>query len=120
MLAENMVNGKLIASGEMCLYSSPDLEFAMRLSIAVLAAAMALTPAPALAYENFIPLGHSYSPDDSVLPEFNSDQDRLNSQVDIYESEIYNRQRRAKVFSSQLDRFNNDQEISGSSEFIDY
>jgi hypothetical protein len=92
----------------------------MRISSLLLLAAVAFAPAPAFAYENYIPLGHSYSPDDSVLPEFNSDQDKLNSEVDIYESEIYNRQRRAKVFSSELDRFKNDQEISGSSDFIDY
>jgi hypothetical protein len=102
------------------LYKCVDLEFAMRISSLLLLAAVAFAPAPALAYENYIPLGHSYSPDDSVLPEFNSDQDKLNSEVDIYESEIYNRQRRAKVFSSELDRFKNDQEISGSSDFIDY
>lgn len=101
-------------------YKLADTEFVMRFSFVILVAAFAFAPAPAMAYENYIPLGHSYSPEDSQLPEFNSEQDKLNSQVDIYESEIYNRQRRAKVFSSQLDRFKNDQEISGSSEFIDY
>ena len=94
----------------------------MRVFVACLtvAAAMLALPVQANAYENFIPLGHSYSPDDSVLPDFNSDQDRLNSQVDIYESEIYTRLRRAKSFSSHLDRFSNDHELKGGGEFIDY
>ena len=92
----------------------------MRFTSILLLAAVAIAPTQAVAYENYIPLGHSYSPDDSVLPEFNSEQDKLNSAVDIYEAEIYNRQRRAKVFSRQLDRFKNDQELSGGSEFIDY
>ena len=48
------------------------------------------------------------------LPAFNSEQDRLNSQVDIYESEIYTRLRRAKMFSSQLDHFSNDQELQAA------
>lgn len=88
---------------------------------AILLAATALSQAaPALAYENFIPMGHNYSPDDPELPAFNSEQDRVNAQVDIYETEIYGRQRRAKIFSSNLDHFGNDQEISGSSDFIDY
>ncbi len=88
------------------------------ITIAALLAAGATTSA--LAYENFIPLGHNYAPDDSQLPAFSSEQDRLNGQVDIYESEIYNRQRRAKVFSNQVQRFTNDQELSGPSDFIDY
>ena len=94
----------------------------MRVSVAVLTAAIAVLalPVQAVAYENFIPQGHGYSPDDSVLPDFNSEQDRINSQVDIYEAEIYTRLRRAKSFSSQLDQFRNEQELSGGSEFIDY
>ena len=94
----------------------------MRVFVAVLAVAIAVLALPdqAVAYENFIPLGHSYSPDDPVLPDFNSEQDRVNSQVDIYEAEIYTRLRRAKSFSSQLDQFRNEQELSGGSEFIDY
>lgn len=92
----------------------------MRYAFITLTAALVLAPAPASAYENFIPLGHNYSPEQSQLPAINSEQDRVNAQVDIYESEIYNRQRSAKTFSSQLDRFSNDQELRGSGEFIDY
>jgi hypothetical protein len=92
----------------------------MRLVIAVAAAVLAVQASSALAYENFIPLGHAYSPEDSELPAFNSDQDRLNSQTDIYETEIYVRQRTAQEFSSQLNRFRNDQELKGASDFIDY
>lgn len=92
----------------------------MRVLLAVLTAAAAVLAQPALAYENFIPLGHSYSPDTPELPAFNSEEDRINSQVDIYESEIYNRQRRAKIFSSQFQQFRSDQELKGGSKFIDY
>ena len=92
----------------------------MRIAFTILAAVIALTPVPASAFENFIPLGNNYSPDDQTLPAFNSDQDRLNSQVDIYETEIYTRQRTAKRFSSRLNQFSNDQELKGGSEFIDY
>lgn len=92
----------------------------MRAFFAILIAAAAVQATPALAYENFIPMGHSYSPDNPELPAFNSDEDRLNSQVDIYESEIYNRQRRAKSFASDFERFRSDQELKGGSAFIDY
>ncbi len=92
----------------------------MRAFLAVLFAASALQVLPAIAYENFIPLGHSYSPDTPELPAFNSEEDRINSQVDIYESEIYNRQRRAKIFSSQFQQFRSEQELKGGGEFIDY
>ena len=92
----------------------------MRYALITLTAALAIATTPALAYENFIPLGQNYSPDQSELPPINSDRDRINSQVDIFESEIYNRQRTAKEFSSQLQQFTNDQELRGSSAFIDY
>lgn len=92
----------------------------MRLAAAVFAVVCALWPAQALAYENFIPLGHNYSPDDPTLPTLNSDRDRINAQVDIFEAEIYTKQRRAKAFQSHLDQFYYNQELSGGSTFIDY
>ena len=83
-------------------------------------AALPFVISPAAAYENFIPLGHNYAPDDPELPEFNSDQDRINSQVDIYETDIWTRMRAAKSFSSRRDQFSNNQELDGASDFIDY
>jgi hypothetical protein len=82
---------------------------------------MALWPVEAGAVENFIPLGHNYAPDDSVLPEFNSDQDRFNGQVDIYETEIYTRQRFLKENNSYVRHFLNSQSgTGGTTGFIDY
>ena len=92
----------------------------MRIGFALLVFACALWPAEAGAYENFIPLGHNYSPDDPVLPAFNSRQDRINAQVDIFESDVYTRARAAKEFRSRLDQFSNNQELKGASTFIDY
>ena len=92
----------------------------MRIGFAFLLLTCALWPTQAGAYENFIPLGHNYSPDDSVLPELNSRQDQINAQVDIFESDVYTRARRAKEFRSNLDQFSNSQELKGSSDFIDY
>ena len=54
-------------------------------------AVLALSAAPALAVENFIPLGQNYAPGDDTLPPIGSEQDRVNAQVDIYETEIYGR-----------------------------
>ena len=92
----------------------------MRISIVVTAAALMFAAAPAHAYENFIPLGHNYAPGENELPRLDSDQDRVNSQVDIYESEIYNRQRDLKEFSTQMNSYSAGQTPSGSSDFIDY
>ena len=65
--------------------------------------------------------GAGAAADDVTPPTLNSDEDRLNAQVDIYEAEIYTRQKIAKTFSSQLDRFANDQELnSRNRDFIDY
>lgn len=92
----------------------------MRLTLSIAAALLIVTAAPAMAYENFIPLGHNYSPDQSELPRLNSEQDKINAQTDIYEAEIYNRQRRAKEFNTQVQQFRTQQEYTGSSDFIDY
>lgn len=92
----------------------------MRL-VAVVVAMLAMWPASALAYENFIPLGHNYAPDDSQLPEFNSEQDRFNTQVDIYETEIYTRQRFLKENNTYVRRFLNSQSgTGGTTTFLDY
>ncbi len=93
----------------------------MRVVLVAAVLGLAMAPVPALAVENFIPLGHNYSPDDSVIPEFNSEQDRLNGQVDIYETEIYTRQRFAKENNTYVRRFLNSQSgTGGSMDFIDY
>jgi hypothetical protein len=92
----------------------------MRGKLAALAMIVALWPASALAFENFIPLGHSYSPDAEVLPEFNSRQDRINLQTDIYETEIYVEQRSQRADTSFLNRFISSQETSGADYSIDY
>ena len=92
----------------------------MRIRLAIAAAALALCPVEVGAYENFIPLGHNYSPDEPALPQLNSEQDKVNAQVDIFESDIYTRQRAAKQFQSRLDQFYNNQELEGADTFIDY
>lgn len=92
----------------------------MRFGIMLAALALALWPAAAGAYENFIPLGQAYAPGDSQLPLLNSDEDRLNAAVDVYETEIYNRARTAKEFYDRLKAFDNSQELEGASGFIDY
>ena len=92
----------------------------MRTGAALLLVLCALWPTQAGAYENFIPLGHSYAPGDSVLPPLNSRKDRVNAQVDIFESDVYTRARAAKEFRNQLDQFSNNQELKGPNDFIDY
>ncbi len=92
----------------------------MRGTLAVVAVISVLWPASAMAYENFIPLGHNYSPDDQTLPEINSRQDRINLQTDIYETEIYVEQRSQRADTSFLNRFISSQETSGADYSIDY
>jgi hypothetical protein len=87
---------------------------------AIVAGTLVAANTPALAYENFIPLGHNYSPDQSELPQLNSEQDRINAQTDIYEAEIYTRQRDAKEFNSRVQQFRNQQEFTMNNGFIDY
>jgi hypothetical protein len=87
--------------------------------LAAALAALAFTPA-AHAYENFIPLGHNYSPDDPTLPALNSTQDQINAQVDIFEADVYTRALRAKQFHSRMEQFSGAQEFVGPNVYIDY
>ena len=72
----------------------------MRLAIAVMLIAPVLWPTGAQAYENFIPLGHAYSLENTQLPPLNSAQSQFTSQVDIYQTEIYKRELNAKKFQT--------------------
>lgn len=54
--------------------------------------------------EKFVPQGHTYSPDKDRLPLLNSYQDRINSQADIYESEIYRVQRERAIQDAEIQR----------------
>ena len=92
----------------------------MRIWFAALMFVFAFSPVESQAYENFIPLGQNYSPDDSTLPALNSEREKFNTQVDIYETDIYTKQRTTKEFWSNLQRFVNDQELKGANNFIDY
>ena len=49
------------------------------------------------ANNNKIPSGHSYSPNQEKLPRTNTRKYRLNSQTDIYETEIYRKNRETAI-----------------------
>lgn len=68
---------------------------------------------PTLAAENFIPGGHTYSPDNDPLPELNSEQDNINLNADLLQSEINRQQRERKLLDSQFNRFISEQELKG-------
>lgn len=68
---------------------------------------------PALAAENFIPGGHTYSPENDPLPELNSPQDNINLNADLIQSEINRQQRERKLLDSQFQRFISEQELKG-------
>jgi hypothetical protein len=79
------------------------------LSLAVAGALMT----PAFAAENFIPGGHTYSPDNKPLPPLNSEQDQINLNADIIQSQIDRQQRERKILDSQFQRFISEQELKG-------
>lgn len=69
--------------------------------------------APAFAAENFIPSGHTYSPDNQPLPPLNSRQDKINLNADLIQSEIDRKQRERKLLDSKFQRFISEQELKG-------
>ncbi len=75
---------------------------------------------PALAAENFIPGGHTYSPDNIPLPPLNSKQDDINLNADLIQSQINRQQRERKLLDSQIERFTNEQELKGGDFSFEY
>jgi hypothetical protein len=68
---------------------------------------LALSAAPILAAENFIPLGQNYAPGDDTLPPIGSEQDQMNAQTDIYQTESYGRQLREEETESRMRNLGN-------------
>jgi hypothetical protein len=67
-----------------------------------------------MAVENFIPGGHTYSPQNTPLPPLNSAQDDINLNADLIQSEINRQQRERKLQDSQWQRFFSEQELKGA------
>lgn len=76
--------------------------------------------APALAYENFIPLGAGYSSEVDSLPNFDSPAGDTSAKTDIYETELYFKARKEIEADSFFRRFQSDNELQGGDTFIDY
>jgi len=81
----------------------------MRYTILAAAAALALSALPALADENFIPMGQDYGLGQDATPPLDSEQSKFNAQVDIYQAEVYNRNMKQKVFNSRIFNLTNEQ-----------
>ena len=84
----------------------------MRYTILAATAALALSALPALADENFIPMGQDYGLGQDAAPPLDSEQSKFNAQVDIYQSEVYNRNMSKKQFDSRIFNLTNEQSPS--------
>lgn len=84
----------------------------MRYSLLAAAALLAATSLSALADENFIPMGQDYGLGQDAAPPLDSEQSKFNAQVDIYQSEVYNRNLGQKQFDSRIYNLANEQNPS--------
>lgn len=89
-------------------------------TILAVLAVLTVPSAPALAYENFIPLGTGYSTAVGSLPLFESEEGQVIQKTDIYESEIYRRARGDAEFDSRMRQFFSDGEAMGPDYYLDY
>ncbi|PZF76285.1 hypothetical protein DK847_13920 [Aestuariivirga litoralis] len=78
------------------------MELTMRYSLLAATAALALSALPAMADQNFIPMGQDYGLGNDAAPPLDSEQSKFNAQVDIYQSEVYNRNLEKKQFDSNI------------------
>jgi hypothetical protein len=92
----------------------------MMMRALLLAGIAAMLAGPAAAYENFIPMGTGYSTEVDSLPSFQSEHGQVIQQTDIYESEIYRKQRRDLEFTHHLRQFQSDATFTGIDTYIDY
>lgn len=75
---------------------------------------------PASAAENFIVRGQVYAPGDDRLPPLGSEKDDVNLQTDLLEADIYVKERQRKQLDSELQRFINNQELTGPDQSLEY
>jgi hypothetical protein len=90
----------------------------MRMFLAVMGFVAATSAAQA--FENFIPAGTGYSTEIITLPEFNSDQSKINQQADIYQTENYRKQRKYAEDDAKLRRFFSQNDPTGLGGKVDY
>ncbi len=89
-------------------------------SVMVAAVGLVVFSGNVQAFENFIPAGTGYSTEIIALPELNSDQSKLNQQTDIYETEIYRKQRKYAEDDAKLRRFFSQNDSTGLGGSVDY
>jgi hypothetical protein len=83
-------------------------------------ALMAATAPAAMAYENYIPLGTGYSTNVDKLPRFESDAGQVSQQTDVYETELYLKNRKKVEDDSRFREFFSDRNSTGADSHIDY
>lgn len=81
----------------------------MRYSLLAAAALLAVSALPAAADQNFIPMGQDYGLGNDAAPPLDSEQSKFNAQVDIYQSEVYNRNLSKKEFDSRIYNLTNEE-----------
>ena len=89
-------------------------------SVMVVVAGFVVATGAAQAFENFIPAGTGYSTEILTLPELNSEQSKLNQQTDIYETEIYRKQRKYAEDDAKMRRFFSQNDATGLGGSVDY
>jgi hypothetical protein len=87
--------------------------------VAAVSASVVLSPASFAVERKFVPQGHTYSPNEDRLPLLNSNRDRVNSQADIYESEIYRIERERSIQQGEWMR-HIQHDLSGGANFRPY
>ena len=92
----------------------------MKISVLALVVLTVAFASPAMAYENFIPLGTGYSTDVDSVPSLNSQASKVIGQTDIYESEIYRKARAAMESASRAQQYRSNPNYNVTSDFIDY
>ena len=94
----------------------------MRYTLLAAAAALVISALPALADQNFIPMGQDYGLGNDTTPPLDSEQSKFNAQVDIYQSEVYNRNLEKKQFDSNIFNLTNEQtpDNMGDNDQLDY
>jgi hypothetical protein len=97
------------------------MELIMRFVILGCAAVLTLSSLPAMAEESFIPMGQAFALGENEVPPLGSEQDRMNAQTDIYETEVFRRELRNKQLDSQLNQLVNQQELGAlDNDWLDY
>jgi hypothetical protein len=102
-------------------YTQPDMEWVMKKTLILgVVLAAGLVSGRAQAFDTFIPMGFGYSTSNMQPSQLSEQDKKIIGQADIYETDIYQRQLRARETDTRMQNWRSDRNFDGTDHFPEY